>query len=142
MAVDVQLEMLVDGEASGDLLVLSEGLSFWGGLDPTTGLIIDRQHPEHGACVTDAVLVLPAPRGSTAAPGALLECLAAGKGPAAIILGQSDPTAVAAVLAAAMIDLPTIPVARLPGQGTLHMLPNGHSVRICRGLLQLNQPAH
>ncbi len=139
MAVDVQLEMLVDGEASGDLLVLSEGLSFWGGLDPTTGLIIDRQHPEHGACVTASVLVLPAPRGSTAAPGALLECLAAGKGPAAIILAQSDPTAVAAVLAAAMIELPTIPVARLPGPGALQLLPDGQRVNIHQSTLKLNQ---
>ena len=139
MAVDVQLEMLVDGKASGDLLVLSEGLSFWGGLDPATGLIIDRQHPEHGACVTAAVLVLPAPRGSTAAPGALLECLASGKGPAAIILAQRDPTAVAAVLAAAMIDLPTIPVARLPGPGALQTLPDRHWVSIDHGLLKVNQ---
>ena len=33
------------GEAEGAALVLSEPLSFWGGIDVTTGRIIDRSHP-------------------------------------------------------------------------------------------------
>ena len=48
---------LVPGEASGPVLALDEPLSFWGGLEPETGLIIDRRHPQLGACVTGAVLV-------------------------------------------------------------------------------------
>ena len=48
---------LVEGEASGEALVLSEPLSFWGGLDPACGEIIDRHHPQVGERVSGKVLV-------------------------------------------------------------------------------------
>ena len=83
---------LITGKAHGALLVLSDGLSFWGGLDPASGEIVDSQHPQRGQNVRGKVIVLPSPKGSTAAPGALLECLCAGNGPAAIVLVRPDVT--------------------------------------------------
>ncbi|KZX54939.1 hypothetical protein A3709_07980 [Halioglobus sp. HI00S01] len=137
MALGIALDMLVDGSAEGRLMVLSQGLSFWGGLEPASGMIVDNQHPQRGACVGSRILVLPAPRGSTAAPGALLECLAAGRGPAAIVLAYSDPTAVAAVLAASMIDLPAIPVALIANTDVLAQLPDGQQALVSQGQLML-----
>ncbi len=40
---------ILDGRADGPVLALSEPLSFWGGVDPATGRIIDVHHPAHGA---------------------------------------------------------------------------------------------
>ena len=37
---------LVPGAAAGAPLLLDEPLSFWGGLDPAVGTIIDRRHPQ------------------------------------------------------------------------------------------------
>ena len=34
-------ELVVDGTATGQVLVCQEGLSFWGGVDPNSGKIID-----------------------------------------------------------------------------------------------------
>ena len=59
---------LVPGAASGPLLKLDEPLSFWGGLDPATGAIIDRLHPQRGARVAGRMLMMPGGRGSTYAP--------------------------------------------------------------------------
>ncbi|KAA1188399.1 DUF126 domain-containing protein [Pseudohalioglobus sediminis] len=140
MAVTVPVRMLVDRAASGELLLLSEGLSFWGGLDPASGEIIDRQHPQHGAKVTGKVLVLPSPRGSTAAPGALLECLCEHSGPAAIVLATCDPTAIAAVLAAQMIEHPAIPVAQLLDPADLQVLTGIAYANVGQGLLTEIQP--
>ena len=36
---------LVAGEAMGELLSATVGLSFWGGVDPRTGVVIDQHHP-------------------------------------------------------------------------------------------------
>jgi predicted aconitase with swiveling domain len=47
---------LAPGHADGAPLLLEEPLSFWGGLDPTTGRIIDRWHPQAGARVAGHVL--------------------------------------------------------------------------------------
>ena len=46
------------------VLVSSVGLSFWGGVSPKTGAIIDRHHPLHGCSLRDKILVLPGGRGA------------------------------------------------------------------------------
>lgn len=107
--------VLVAGRAAGRLLVLEAPLSFWGGVDARSGEVIDVHHPQRGECIADTVLVLPATRGSTAAPGALLELLERGRGPAAIVTASPDPVALVAVLAAEFAGLQPVPVA-LAGQ--------------------------
>jgi predicted aconitase with swiveling domain len=57
--------VLVDGTASGHLMVLTDPLSFWGGVDPATGTIIDRSHPAVGASVAGTILFMPHGRGSS-----------------------------------------------------------------------------
>jgi len=60
-----RFRVLVDGEARGELLHLSEPLSLWGGLDPETGLIIDRSHPQVGRSMTGVIVSMPHGRGSS-----------------------------------------------------------------------------
>ena len=57
--------ILVEGHAKGPALVLDEPLSFWGGLDPATGRIVDVHHPQRDTVVTGRVLVMPGGRGSS-----------------------------------------------------------------------------
>lgn len=82
---------IVAGVAAGELLVTSEPLSFWGGLDPATGEIIDRRHELSGQCLTGRVLAVPHGRGSCSASGVLLEAICNGTGPAAILTSKIDP---------------------------------------------------
>ena len=96
MTVDVtprsfQGEVLVAGEAgSGPALVLSAPISFWGGVDPTTGTIVDVRHPEHGETIAGRVLFLPATIGSSSASAVLLELVRNGNAPAALVLHEPD----------------------------------------------------
>lgn len=83
--------LIVAGDAAGRLLVTAEPLSFWGGLDPTTGEIIDRRHELSGYCLTGRVLAVPHGRGSCSASGVLLESICNGTGPAAILTSRIDP---------------------------------------------------
>jgi predicted aconitase with swiveling domain len=83
--------VLVAGAASGIAVVTDEPISFWGGLDPNTGEIIDRRHPLSGEIITGKVLVLPHGRGSCSASGVLLEAIRNGKAPAAVIVSRIDP---------------------------------------------------
>ena len=48
-----------DGAVSGPVLALSAPLSFWGGVDPATGRIIQVRHPQCGASIAGTVLALP-----------------------------------------------------------------------------------
>ena len=81
-------------------LRLDEPLSFWGGLDPATGLIVDLHHPQYGQSIAGKVLLLERTSGSTSSPGALLEAIRQGKGPAAIVLDVPDMTVTSAVFLA------------------------------------------
>jgi predicted aconitase with swiveling domain len=133
----INLHTHVRAAVSAPILKLQECISFWGGLDTSSGLIIDAQHPDAGRCVAGSCLVLPGIRGSTAASGALLECIYAGCGPAAIILAQSDPTALIAVLAAKHIGLQVLPVCSLQNPADLALLHTGTLASIDGGQLTL-----
>jgi predicted aconitase with swiveling domain len=82
---------IVAGAAKGLALVSKEPLSFWGGLCPRTGEIIDRRHERSGTIVTGRVLVFPWGRGSSTSSATLLESIKTRVAPAAIINLKVDP---------------------------------------------------
>jgi len=97
----VQGRRLVAGSASGPVLALREPLSFWGGVDPVSGIVIEPRHPDVGRSVAGQVLAMPAARGSSSSSSVLAELLRIGRGPAAIVLGEADEILVVGALAAA-----------------------------------------
>lgn len=77
-------------EISGRALVLDEGLSLWGGMDPATGRLIDARHPQRGASLTGRIVVMPSGRGSSSSASVLAEAVRAKTAPAALLLGEPD----------------------------------------------------
>lgn len=77
-------------EVAGRALVLDEGLSLWGGMDPATGVIIDTHHPQCGTSLTGRVVVMRSGRGSSSSASVLAEAARAGTAPAAIVLAEAD----------------------------------------------------
>lgn len=90
MAIAIRAKPVVPGQASGEALVGTEPLSFWGGYDQRTGEIIDRRHPLSGQHAAGRVLVLPHSRGSSTTTAVLLEALKAGTAPAALVTTGED----------------------------------------------------
>lgn len=104
---------LVAGRATGTALVLTEPLNAWGGLDPSTGHIVHHSHPQKGADVTGAVLVLEETRGSGTNAQVLAQTWSEGHGPAAVILARPDYVlCVGAVVSRELYDV-TCPVVVL-----------------------------
>lgn len=99
------------GRASGAAFVLTAPLSFWGGLDPATGRIIDQRHPQRGELVTGRVLVLPGGRGSSSSSSVLAEAIRAGTAPVAIILAEPDLIIALGALVAAELYGQQVPIA-------------------------------
>lgn len=85
-----QGKVLVNGRAEGAVLATAVPLSFWGGLNPETGEIIDRHHPLSQQNVAGKVFVLPTGRGSCTGSGILLEAIYSSHSPSAILLKQAD----------------------------------------------------
>ena len=88
--VELRSQVLVAGAGAGPVLRLEEPLSFWGGVDPVTGRIIDQRHPRCGESVAGRVLVMPYGRGSSSSSSVLLEGVRLGTAPAAIVLRELD----------------------------------------------------
>ena len=88
--VELRGRVLVAGAGAGSVLRLDEPLSFWGGVEPETGRIIDRRHPRCGESVSGRVLVMPYGRGSSSSSSVLLEGVRLGTAPAAIVLRELD----------------------------------------------------
>ena len=107
---------ILGGRAEGPVLATEEPLSFWGGVDPATGRIIDVHHPLHGQCITGAVLMMPSTRGSCTGSGVLLDLALTGRAPAALVFCEAeDVVTLGALIAAGMFGHP-LPVLRLsPG---------------------------
>ncbi len=85
-----EADVLVGGEASGTVIRLDEPLSFWGGLDPVTGRIIDSHHPQLGEDVAGRILVMPYGRGSSSSSAVLAEAIRLGTAPLAVVMHEPD----------------------------------------------------
>ena len=109
---------LVRGEATGEVLALEEPLSFWGGIDPATGDVIDVHHPQRGANVSGRVLVMPGGRGSSSSSSVLAEAIRAGAAPAAIILLEPDPIVALGAIVARELYGVSMPVVVVVGSST------------------------
>ena len=107
---------LVPGAASGPILRLDEPLSFWGGLDSATGTIIDRLHPQRGACVAGRILMMPTGRGSSSGSATLAEALRLGNGPAAMLMLERDAIVVVGAMVAAELYALACPIALANGR--------------------------
>ena len=87
----LQAEVLLPGPAvTATALALTAPISFWGGVNPGTGVIADPRHPDFGKGTTGHVLLIPATIGSVSASAILLELVHAGAAPAAIALHEPD----------------------------------------------------
>ncbi len=101
---------LVAGAAEGALLFADVGLSFWGGVDPYSGEIIDRHHPLSGEYLAGRVLAIPSGRGSCTGSSVLMELISNGHAPAALVLAEPDEILTLGVLVAQTIFERSLPV--------------------------------
>jgi len=98
---------LVEGEA----LVSNMAFGFFGGVNPRTGVIIDRWHDLFEQNIKDKILIYPEGRGSTVGAAVILELVRTGNAPKAILFNDIEIiTATGGVLAKKFydIDLPML----------------------------------
>ncbi|KAE8152247.1 hypothetical protein BDV25DRAFT_170661 [Aspergillus avenaceus] len=104
---------LVRGVASAELHYCPVGLSFWGGVNPNTGQIMDHHHPLCGQSVAKRVLAIPRGRGSCTGSTVMLELLLNGCAPAALVFEQPEQILTLGVIVGQLLFGETIPVAML-----------------------------
>jgi predicted aconitase with swiveling domain len=93
------------GKAEGIALVSGEPLSFFGCVDPDTGVVTEKGHQLEGRSIKGTILVFPTGKGSTVGSYALYRLKKNGVAPAAIINSECEPiVAVGAIIS----DIPCV----------------------------------
>ncbi len=78
------------GTVQAEALVSKQGISFYGGVDPATGIIMEKGHDLEGQCIAGKILVFPAGKGSTVGSYSLYRLKKANLAPLAIINAECE----------------------------------------------------
>ena len=106
-------QIIVEAAAQGPVMASPEGLSFWGGVDAATGMVIDAHHPLHGRSLAGAVVLIPTSRGSCTGSGVLLELALGGNAPAALVFREAEDILTLGALIAGRMFAKPLAVLRL-----------------------------
>ncbi|KAF5585096.1 DUF521 domain-containing protein [Fusarium pseudocircinatum] len=102
-----------NGVMSATLLTANLELSFWGGVNPKTGEVIDRFHPLSGCLLKDTILAIPSGRGSCGGSVIMMELILNGLGPKALIFKRREDIITLGVIVAEEFFGKTAPVVVL-----------------------------
>jgi len=96
---------IASGRFKGTAIVSKIPLSFLGGIDYNTGVVIEKNHDLEGEALKDKVLCFPSGHGSTVGSYVLYSLVKKGLGPKAIVNRVADTVvAVGAIIA----DIPMV----------------------------------
>jgi hypothetical protein len=91
---------IYQGKVKGVTLVSQQMISFFGGIDPDTGIIVQKDHDRRGETIANKILVFPTGTGSTVGSYTLYRLKQNGHAPLAIINWECEPiTAVGCIIA-------------------------------------------
>jgi predicted aconitase with swiveling domain len=130
---------VVSGAAEGAAVVSTQPISFWGGLNPSSGEIIDRRHERSGANVAGKVFVFPHGKGSSTASSVLLECIRIGTAPAAIINNKVAPILALGAIVADELYHRTVPIVVLSSEDFAVIQEGDHVVIDPDGMVRVRQ---
>ena len=101
----IECRNISKGKGKGELIISSEPISFLGGVDPETGVIIDPTHELKGECIKDKVLFIPGGKGSTVGSYVIFQMLKNNTAPNAIICLNAEPIIATGAI---MSDIPMV----------------------------------
>jgi predicted aconitase with swiveling domain len=112
------------GRAQGEALVSKSPISFRGGVNEQSGLIIEKGHELEGMSISGKILIFPVGKGSTVGSFQLFELTCNKRAPKAIINLRADPiVAIGAIIG-------NIPMVHKLDQNPLELIKTGDYVEV------------
>ena len=115
---------VMGGFAEGEALVSTDSVSFYGGVDPVSGIITDPGHSCHGENITGKIFVFPTGKGSTVGSYVIFRMAKLNTAPAAIINVETE-----AILATGCV-ISNIPLVDKLDKNPVEVIKNGMRVRV------------
>ena len=104
---------IVAGRAKSEALVTTMGISFFGGVDPETAVVVEKGHELEGQSIEGKILVFPSGKGSTVGSYTLYRLKKAGLAPAAIINANCETITAVGCIIAEIPCVDKIPIDKL-----------------------------
>jgi len=118
------------GAVEGEAIVSSQAFGFFGGVDPKTGVIVDRWHDLYGQNIKGRIFIYPEGRGSTVGAAIILELARNGCAPKAILFNNIEIiTATGGVLAKKVYNT-DLPMLEAFGCDITSEIKTGDKVRV------------
>jgi predicted aconitase with swiveling domain len=111
--VKLQGRSIFAGSAQGEALVTQMSISFFGGVDPQTGIVVERDHELEGQCIAGKILVFPSGKGSTVGSYTLYRLEKVGVAPAAILNAECETIIAVGCIIAEIPCVDKIPIDRI-----------------------------
>jgi predicted aconitase with swiveling domain len=127
----LQGRSIYPGNAQGEALVTHQAISFFGGIDPETGVVVERGHELEGQCIAGKVLVFPTGKGSTVGSYTLYRLKHNGHAPLAILNAECETITAVGCIIAEITCVDQLPIREI--------LP-GSLVRIDDNLVNIEPP--
>ena len=142
----MKLEVIVPGFPDQDIrcapaVVLTEPISFWGGISPISGTVTDPRSRNHARGIAGTALFIGELRGSSSGSSVLLELIHRALAPSAIILDSPDAILALGTIVGREMGWPSPPILRLPANEH-RLISDGAPVSITKdGFLTVHPPA-
>ncbi len=112
------------GIAEGEALSTSQPLSFYGGVNPDTGVIIEKEHELQGKRMTGKILAFPNGKGSTVGSYTLYRMKKKGTAPAGIVNEECETVVAVGAIISSIPCVDKIDISKIR-TGVLVHLENG-----------------
>jgi predicted aconitase with swiveling domain len=116
--------LISKGRGAGEALVTSMPISFYGGVDPNTGIVIEKGHELQGQSVKGKILVFPTGKGSTVGSYTLYRMKKNGTAPAGMINKECETVVAVGAIISEIPCVDKIDIARIKA-GNIVQVENG-----------------
>jgi predicted aconitase with swiveling domain len=122
--IRIPCRIIREGRCRGKAVTSPRAISFFGGVDPDTGMVVEKGHPLEGRSVAGVQLVFPGGKGSTVGSYILHRMARQGTAPLGLVLAECD-----SVIAAGAV------IAEIPcvDRAAIDTIEDGDDVEIAGG---------
>ena len=122
--------MISPGKVEGEAIVSPDPIGFYGGIDAKTGIVIEKDHPLEGQCVTDKILVFPCGKGSTVGSYVIYGLKKNNVAPKGIINKETETIVATGVILAGIPCVDQIDIEKIQDGDTVLLDADNGSVEI------------
>ena len=122
--MEMKGRIIYKGTGEGEALTTTQPISFYGGVDPNTGVVIEKGHELQGQSVKGRVLVFPTGKGSTVGSYTLYRMKKNGTAPAGIVNKECETVVAVGAIISEIPCVDSVNISRIK-TGDIVRIENG-----------------